>query len=324
MSAFVGIDIAKNTFDIATPLEKGKFRTKGKLPNTPQGFQALEAWLQKHSEPKAWVVMEATSIYHEAVADFLYSRGYRVCVVNPAIIYRFGKEDLRRVKTDKADAKLISSYAQAKHAKLREWMPEPQSRRRLRALVRRLEDLQEILQMETNRLDIAQSSKVEESIQSVITHVKIQIVQTKQAIKDSIDDDPDLRQKRDLIVTIDGLSDTTAALILAELGDPLDYQGPRAIVAFAGLNPISNQSGEVTGPTHISKTGSTRLRTGLYMPGLVSLRHNPVMIALKERMKAKGKAPKEIICAAMRKLLHLIYGVLKSGRAFDPNIALAR
>ena len=324
MSAFVGIDIAKNSFDIATPLENGKFRTKGKLLNSPQGFQTLLAWLQAHSEPRAWVVMEATSIYHEGVADFLHARGYRVCVVNPKIIHQYGKEELRRVKTDKADAKLISSYARDKHEKLREWVPEPPTRRRLRALVRRLEDLQEILQMETNRLDVALSNQVEESIKSVIGHVKSEIAQTKQAIKDNIDDDPDMRHKRDLIVTINGLGDTTAALILAELGDPLDYKGPRSIVAFAGLNPLPDQSGEHTGSTHISRVGSVRLRTGLYMPGLVSLRHNPVMMALKTRMQAKGKAPKEIICAAMRKLLHLVYGVLRSGKPFDPVIALAR
>jgi transposase len=322
MPAVVGIDVAKNSFDIATPLENGKFRTKAKLDNTAKGFELLGAWLETHSEPRAWVVMEATSVYHQGLADFLHVRGYRVCVVNPAIIYQYGKEDLRRVKTDKADAKLIASYGRDKHAKLREWVPEPLPRRRLRALVRRLEDLQEIQQMETNRLDVAED-RVKASIESVISHVKNQIAETKKAIKDNIDDDPDLRHKRDLIVTIDGLGNTTAALILAELGDPLDYDGPRSIVAFAGLNPLCNSSGESTGPTHISKMGSKRLRTGLYMSGMVGIQHNAVLRALKVRMKASGKAPKEIICAAMRKLLHLVYGVLKSGKPFDAEIAIA-
>jgi transposase len=80
MSAFVGIDIAKNSFDIATPLHNGKFRTKAKLPNDLKGYQVLQTWLETHSEPGAWVVMEATSVYHLGVADFLYALGYRVCV----------------------------------------------------------------------------------------------------------------------------------------------------------------------------------------------------------------------------------------------------
>ncbi|KIH80491.1 IS110 family transposase [Pseudomonas batumici] len=323
MSAFVGIDTAKNTFDIATPLDNGKFRTKAKLPNNASGFSEVEAWLEKHADPQAWVVMEATGTYHEALADFLHAKGYRVCIVNPAVIHAFGKEDLRRVKTDKADAKLIAAYAQQKQHKLRAWVPELPARRRLRALVRRLEDLQEILQMETNRLDVAQAN-VQASILSVINHVKSEIAATQKAIKDNIDDDPDLRQKRDLIVSIDGLGETSAALILAELGDPLDYSGPRAVVAFAGLNPLIDQSGNYVGPTPISKTGSASLRTGMYMPAMVAMRWNPAVRALSERLKAKGKAPKQIICAAMRKLLHLVYGVLKSGIPFDPNIALAR
>lgn len=322
MTQFVGVDTAKKSFDIATSLENGKFRTKAKLANENTGFQEFQAWLEKHVEPDAWIVMEATGSYHEALAEYVYALGYRVCIVNPAVIHNFGKESLRRIKTDKADAKLIASYAQEKQARLRAWVPEPPVRRRLRALVRRLDDLQEILRMESNRLDVAQP-EVRISIQSVISHVEHEITETKKAIKKNIDDDPDLRQKRDLIVSIDGIGESTAALILAELGDPLDYDGPRAIVAFAGLNPLIDQSGTHVGPTPISKTGSPLLRTKLFFPAMVAIKHNPAVKALAERMKAKGKAPKQIICAAMRKLLHLVFGVIKSEQPFDALIALA-
>lgn len=323
MSIFVGIDTAKKSFDVAALSDNGKIKTKARLVNTATGHQELEAWLGKHAEPNCWVVLEATSVYHEALAEFLYSKGYRVCVINPAVIHAFGKEELRRVKTDKADAKLIASYAQSKQAKLRAWVPEPLPRRRLRALVRRLTDLNQLRQMEENRLDVADDS-VLGSIRSVISHLDHEIAETKKAIKDHIDDDPDLRQNRDLIITIKGLGETTASMLLGELGDPLLFKGARSIVAFAGLNPLINQSGEWTGPTPISKTGSARIRTGLFMPGIVSIRWNPAIKALADRMKAKGKAPKQIVCAAMRKLLHIVYGVLKSGKPFDPQLALAR
>lgn len=322
MLVAVGVDCAKKSFDIALLQSNQKFRTKAKLPNAEAGFIQFEQWLEKHAEPQCWVVMEATGTYYLALADFLHARGYKVAVLNPAIIHAYGKEDLRRVKTDKADAKLIAQYGHERAHKLREWVPEPANRRRLRALVRRLEDLQEMHQMENNRLEVSDSS-VQGSIQTIINSVQQQIAQTKQAISQHIDDDPDLRGKRDLITSIDGLGDTTAASLLAELGDPLDYGGARAIVAFAGLNPVPDQSGEHSGPTPISKTGSARLRKSLYMPGLVSMRHNPIIQAQSERLRARGKAPKQVICAAMRKLLHLIYGVLKSGKPFDPNYANA-
>jgi transposase len=267
--------------------------------------------------------MEATGIYHEALAETLHARGWKVCVLNPRVIHAFGKEELRRVKSDKADAKLIAEYGQQKAHRLRLWTPEPPARRRLRALVRRLQDLQEILQMETNRLGVS-DPQVHPSIRSVIAHVEVQISETQKAIRQHIDDDPDLRQQHGLIASIKGLGDVSAATILAELGDPLDFESPKAIVAFAGLNPIHDESGSHVGATRISKTGASTLRSSLFMPGMSAARYNPVIRALAERMQAKGKARKQIVCAAMRKLLHLVYGVLKSGIPFDPNIALAR
>ncbi|WP_150806867.1 IS110 family transposase, partial [Pseudomonas fluorescens] len=84
MSDYVGVDAAKHTFDIAKYLPNGKHKTKAKLANAIKGFEEFHAWLQKHVEPSALIVMEATGIYHEALAEFLYNKGYRVCVVNPA------------------------------------------------------------------------------------------------------------------------------------------------------------------------------------------------------------------------------------------------
>ena len=321
MSVVVGVDVAKRSFDIATPLPNGKVRTKAKLANNPSGFEQFATWLEQHAEPRAWVVMEATGTYHEALADCLHAKGYRVCILNPAVIAKFAGADLRRVKTDKADAKVIAAYGQQKKDLLRQWKPEPPAQRRLRALVRRLDDLKEMQQMEQNRLDVSQIA-VQESIRAVIGHISEEIAKTRKAIEQTIDDDPDLRQRRELITSIDGLGDTTAALILAELGDPLKYESPSAMVAFAGLNPMIHQSGEKIGQSTISRTGAPRLRAGLWMPGTVSIRYNPVVKALAQRLSNRRKAYKQIVCAAMRKLLHLVYGVVKSGKPFDPQIAL--
>jgi len=323
MSIFVGVDVAKRSFDIATTLPNGKKRTKAKLPNDSGGFAQFSDWLERHAEPGTWIVMEATGTYHEALAEHCHAQGYRVCILNPAVISKFADVELRRVKTDKADAKVIAAYSQQNAASLRQWEPEPPAQRRLRALVRRPDDLKEMRQMEQNRLDVARDA-VQQSIRDIIGHITEELEKTKKAIEQTIDDDPDLRNRRDLITSIDGLGETTAALLLAELGDPLKYQSPSAIVAFSGLNPVVQQSGEFTGQSTISRTGSSRLRAGLWMSGAVSIKHNPVIKALAERLSSRHKAYKQIVCAAMRKLLHLVYGVVKSGKPFDPQIALAR
>ena len=322
MSSVVGIDIAKGSFDIAIQQSNGKFRTKANLPNNPQGFQTLHAWLAKHVTADAWIVMEATGVYHHALAEFVYSLGYRVCVVNPACICSYAKSLLQRVKTDKVDAKLIALYAQRHADQLKVWQPQTPAQRRLQALVRRLEDLKGIEQMEHNRLDVSDVS-VQASIRSVIQHLEQEIAATLKAIKDHINDDPDLRDQRDLLVSINGISDKTAALLLAELGNPLRFRDSRAVVAFAGLNPRLQESGKHKGHVRISKMGPSSLRAGLYMPAVVAMTHNPAVKALSERLKAKGKSGKQIVCAAMRKLLHIAYGVLKSGKPFDAQLAIA-
>lgn len=323
MSTVAGIDIAKATFDIATLHPNGKYHTKGKLTNNDSGFEALRVWLDKHTEPGAWIVMEATGVYHEPLAEYLHERGYRVCVVNPACIKKYSESRLQRVKTDKIDSKLIALYGVTHLEQLKAWQPVTPAYRRLRALVRRLEDLQEMVQMERNRVDVSEAS-VRPLVQAMIAQIEQQIAETLKAIKQHIDDDPDLRNKRDLLVSIQGISDRTASLLLAELGDPLQYKDGRALVAFAGLNPKLQESGKHRGHVTISRMGSARLRAGLYMPAITALTYNPAITALKKRLEAKGKAGKQIVCAAMRKLLHIAYGVLKSGQPFDARLAIAR
>nr|WP_236763286.1 IS110 family transposase [Acinetobacter junii] len=125
MPSVIGIDIAKHTFDLATLQPNGKYRTKAKLANDKAGFAVLRDWLNKHSEPGAWVVMEATGIHHEALAEWLLEQGYRVCVLNPAQIAHYARSQLQRVKTDKVDAKLIAEYGERHQDELRPWQPEP-------------------------------------------------------------------------------------------------------------------------------------------------------------------------------------------------------
>jgi len=260
MASVVGIDIAKQTFDVATRLCNGKYRTRLKLANDVSGFAALLAWLAKYSEPRSWIVMEATGHYYQSLADYLNGQGYRVSVVNPACIAYYAKSQLQRIKTDKADAKLIAHYGACHIDSLRAWQPEPPVQCQLRALLRRIEDLQTLERMERNRLEVATDTSVQASIRSMLDQLCTQITELLTAVKNHIHNDPNLRHKRDLLLSIHGISDKTAALLLAELGDPLSFNGAREIVAFAGLNPKLQESGQHKGTVRISRTGSSRLR----------------------------------------------------------------
>lgn len=112
--------------------------------------------------------------------------------------------------------------------------------------------------------------------------------------------------------------------MLAEIEAVRGVVDARQLAAYAGLTPHERTSGSsVHHPPRLAKTGNSRLRRALYFPAMVAMRHNPAVHALAERLRARGKRPMVIVGAARRKLLHLIYGVLKSGKPFDPAVALA-
>lgn len=108
--------------------------------------------------------------------------------------------------------------------------------------------------------------------------------------------------------------------ILAFFGSPEDFDCAKQVSAFLGLNPKQHQSGtSVNKNTHISKIGDSGLRKTLYMPALVAVRHNPTLKDFYEKLVYRGKPKKAAVVSSMRKLVHIIYGVLKNKTPFDPN-----
>ncbi len=325
MTTFVGVDIAKATFDAALPLESGKYRTRSKFSNVPAGHEEFVLWLKQHA-PDAAVGMEATGVYHEALAERLVGHGVTVHVINPAQIAAYGKSELLRTKTDRTDAKLIARFCLAQQASrkpLRPWEPLPVAQRRLKALVGRLEDLKNMRQMERNRRGTADTA-VHPSLDKVIATFDHQIAEIEKAIKQHIDDDPDLRGDHELITSITALSDASSAHLLANVGNTRQFFKVGEMVATVGIDPRIRESGKWKGQTRISKTGSPQLRAKLYMPALVAMKHNPIVREFCERLRKSGKPAKVIIVAAMRKLLHIVWGVLRSRKPFDPNFLVAR
>jgi transposase len=201
------------------------------------------------------------------------------------------------------------------------WAPPAPQVRELQALVRRLETLTEMHTMEENRLGSGvESAAVQASLQEHLDYLVQQIEKTRRQIKDHIDRHPDLKGQSKLLESIPGIGETTAALLLAELGNISHFDNARQVAAFAGLVPRIRESGSsVRSRARLSKVGSSRLRKSLYFPAITALRFNPLIKARGLRLSAQGKPKMLIIGAAMRKLLHLAYGVLKSKRSFDPD-----
>lgn len=313
----IGVDIAKKKFDVAS-LNEGKYKHKT-FTQDDSGYAGFLSWIAHlFGNDKPLICMEATGAYSIPLAEFMVTQGYPVSVVNPAKINAFAKSELSRAKTDKADAKLIARYASIMHPPL--WTPPPHNIRVLQALVRRVEHLLEMIQMERNRLETAEVTVVD-SINSVLATLETELETTRKAICEHISNDPDLKNRRDLLITIPGIADSSIAHLLVVLSEHHGFTNAKQVVAFAGLAPALRESGQWTGKTHIAKNGDSTLRKALYMPALSAWQHNPIVRVFCQRLKANGKNGKAVVCAAMRKLIHLSFAILKSGKPFDPNFA---
>lgn len=313
----LGIDVAKETLDIA--LSDGVHLNHGQFSNDQKGHEQLEMWLRKRTDSSVHVCMEATGQYGDAVAEYLFSQGFPVSVVNPARIKHYGNSKLRRNKTDKADAELIAEYCLRENPAI--WTPPPASFKDLQALVRHLEDIQNAKLQESNRLQSGvQTRFVVDSLTSLCDFLDDQIKQTKKAIQDHINQQEELKRMQTLLVTIPGIGKLTAAKILGEIRNILDFQSARQLAAYAGLTPRNFLSGtSVHKKSRLSKTGNANLRKALFLPAVVATKYNPIVHSFCGRLSESGLKPMEVIGAAMRKLIHLVFGILKTGRPFDPN-----
>lgn len=314
----LGIDIAKLKFNVCLLSTSGKLKHKV-FPNTATGFQQLAAWLIQQRAQHVHACMEATGAYGEALALHLHQAGHTVSVVNPAAIKAFAGSRLSRTKTDRVDAELIARFCVAQQPLA--WTPPAPEVRQLQALVRRLESLVEMRTQESNRLEaIITIDVVKSSVEEHVAYLDHQIKQTQALIRTHINNHPRLKQQSELLDSIPGIGETTAATLLAEITDITQYESARQVAAFAGLVPRERQSGSsVRGRTRLSKIGNARLRKALYFPAITALRCSGFFKSWAEGLRQRGKCKMSVIGAAMRKLIHLAYGVLKTGLPFDPE-----
>ena len=317
--AVVGIDVSKKKVDLVL-VRGGKSNSKVFANNAP-GHAQLGRWLIERgcSHEATHVCLEATGPYSEALALALVDARWKVSVVNPARIKGFAQGELSRNKTDQADAGLLARFCAAMRPSL--WEPPSAAQRQLRAWVDRVQALKDMRQQELNRIEALQGAEqdaLKAHVQAHIAWLDEQIGALEHDIDDHIDGHPQLKNDASLLESIPGLGATTIAKLLAYAGDLRRFRSAKALAAFIGVSPRQRLSGtSVRGRAMMSRTGHQALRRALYMPSLVARRHNQALKTFADRLASRGMAPKAVIGAVMRKLTHLIYGVVKSGMPFD-------
>jgi transposase len=323
-SITIGVDISKKKFDAHLMYENGTEAQKT-FTNDSEGFQELKKLIP--TETEVVVAIEATGCYGQNLACYLHSYSIQVFVLNPAQVKHYAKSMMIRTKTDKVDAKVICTFLKLHQAKLQGWHPKSEELKKVQGLYRCIEDLKEDRARVKCRIESCRSTdSIEKQValsvyEKQLTYLNKEIEEATAAVVDLVSSHEEISKQFKLLLNIPGVGEQTALSILAELPDIRQFINAKQLAAYAGLNPAIRESGSsVRGKGSISKTGSKYLRKLLYLPAMVALRYNPIIKAFGDRLKAKGKNGKVIVVAAMRKLLHMIYGILKSGKPFGEKI----
>jgi transposase len=319
----IGIDISKKRLHAAWLRDPEQERSRPKAAdNTPEGHRQLLAWSEQHSKcppEQLCFVLEATGVYHEALALFLYEAGARVCVVNPYQVKEFARSRGIRTKNDRHDGHVLALFGRERRPQA--WQPPPAQVRHLHSLLKRIEALEADRQREFNRLekaDVEQApAPVRGSLQAMIDTLEKEIERLRCQLDDHINAHPELKQQRALLESIPGVGPKLSAWFL-DLFASKHFRSAKQAAAFLGLIPVEYDSGtSVHRRPRLSKAGDGRWRARLYMPALVAIRWNDAIQAQFTRLTAAGKSKMSAIGAAMRKLVQIAFGVFNSGSPFQ-------
>jgi transposase len=313
----VGIDVSKATLEVCLLREEG-CEAYQQVANTPAGHEVLHNWLQAQSSQTVPICLEATGIYGDALAHYLHQQHYPISVVNPAPVKAFASALMKRHKTDKSDAQVLAHYRA--HITPPLWQPPSLCQSQLQDLKRLADDLQTDRTRVKNRLEGTRlGSPARRYLEDQLAYLDQQLAQVQADIQKQLDQDETLHHQCHLLTSIIGIGLTSATQVLAELPDLTQFDSADALVAYAGLCPHQQQSGSQLNRSWLSKQGNAALRKARYFPALAAKRHNPHLRRFAERLSKAGKAKMVIVAAVMRKLLVLIYAILKSGQPYDPN-----
>lgn len=313
----LGVDIGKASFDTALTKDNRSFQQES-FSNNNKGFKKLARWLTTHQAEEVHVCLEATGRYGEALAGFLHGQGYQVSMVNPVQIHAYGRSKLRRNKNDRLDAQLIADFCYTQRPQT--WTPPSLIQRESQEISRHIATLKEDRQRKRNQLGSGLTSpQLRRSIEKTIDFLDKEIELLEEELHELLSQDPVKAQEIDLLLSIPGIGRLTACRFLAEV-DVSRFAQASHLAAYAGLVPTEHSSGtSVRKRSRMSKVGNRHLRTLFFMPALSAHRFNPVVADLHTRLTERGKPKMSVIGAVMRKLLHLAYGVLKTGKPFDPH-----
>jgi transposase len=313
-----GLDAAKKKLDAAL-LAGGRTKSRT-FANCREGFQELLRWTLECAPATSQVrfCLEATGDYGVALALYLAEHGRLVCLVNPARVKYYGMAKGRLNKTDNADARLVADYARSESPA--PWDLSDPEKRELFRLCRRREQLLEMEGMERNRRECPEAigETALSSVAEVLKILRAQIRSVEAAIRELVGSSERFRRDAELIMTVPVLGEASAGALLAYMPLASACPSAKSYAAASGTSPACRQSGSRESPARMSRGGSRHVRRVLWMPTLKAVSTMPQIRDFYQRLRQRGKTHKQALVACMRKLLMIVHGILRSGKAYRP------
>jgi len=322
----LGIDVSKLNLSLTIGFLHGdlgkKFEVHPDITNDLSGFKELHRWLKKTLAPNVdfIVIMEATGVYHQGVAHYLYEHGYAVCVMQSGRVKRYAQSLDQRSKTDALDSRMLSMLGLERDLRL--WCPPSVGLQHLKGLSRERSSLLKDKTTETNRQGAIISSyynnsKAKKRHLNRLKLLQSQIVSIEEEMRDLISKDDVLKKKLSFLESIPGISFISAATVIGETLGFESISSAKQLTSYAGYDVVLRESGNFKGKTRISKKGNSHIRAALHMPSMTCVRCNPTLKTFYIRLKPKKAKPLVALIAVQRKLLILMFTLWKNEENYD-------
>jgi len=329
----LGIDVSKLGLSLSLgflseKLEK-EFIFHEDISNDISGYKELLNRLKGSVDPSVelLVVMEATGVYHQGIAHYLYSRGYGVCVMQSGRVKRYAQSLDQRSKTDALDSRMLSMLGLERNIRL--WQPPSKELQALKTLSRERSSLLKDRTIENNRQG-AIASSVYSNAKALKRHknrlklLNSQIGVIEEEVQELISKNEVLERKIGFMMSIPGISFISAATVVGETLGFESITSAKQLASYAGYDVVLRESGNFKGKTRISKKGNSHIRAALHMPSMTCVRCNPTLKQFYNRLKPKKAKPLVALVAVQRKLLILMYTLWKNEEVYDAEFEIKK
>jgi len=329
----LGLDVSKHTlspsFGVLTEDLTKRFTPHADVTNDQEGFKEIERWLRGQVDEKAdlIIVMEATGVYHQGIAHYLYDLGYKVSIMQSGRVKRYAQSLDQRSKTDALDSRMLSMLGLERN--LRAWQPPSAELQQLKALSRERSNLLKSRTVETNRQEAISSSSYPSSTftkrhQQRMELINEQIQAIEEEMRELVARSEPLQTGINYLESIPGVSFISAATVVGETLGFSSINNAKQLNSYAGYDVVQRESGSFRGRTRISKRGNAHIRAVLHMPSMTCVRCNPTLKQFYQRLKPTKAKPIVALVAVQRKLLILMYTLWKNEQEYDPEYEIKK